>query len=67
MIDFSQIDTSVMDQIAIKLGIFAFVSITIMVFVAGLLTRIKVPAYIVRPVTGFTMIGCLYIAMKNYF
>lgn len=67
MIDFSQIDTSAMDQIAIKLGIFAFVSITIMVFVAGLLTRIKVPAYIVRPVTGFTMIGCLYIAMKNYF
>lgn len=67
MIDFSQIDTSAIDQIAIKIGIFAFVSITVMVIVAGLLTRFRVPGWVVRLVTGFTMIGCLYLAMKYYF
>lgn len=67
LIDFSQVDTSALGQIAIKLGIFAIVSITVLVVVAGLLTRLKVPAWVVRPVTGFTMIGCLYLAMKYYF
>ena len=59
-IDFSQIDTSVFDRMALFIGILAAGCVLLPMLVGGMLKIIKMPFFIVRIGVGFTGLGWFY-------
>lgn len=59
-IDFSQIDTSIINRMALFIGILAAGCLLLPLLVGGVLKIIRMPLFIVRIVMTFTGIGWLY-------
>ncbi|KOF09883.1 hypothetical protein AC739_12380 [Planococcus glaciei] len=59
-IDFSQIDNSVINDMALTLAIFIFGTAIVGGVVAGLLSRFRVPMFIANPVITAVILGCFY-------
>lgn len=65
-IDFSTIDTSIIDGMALTFAIFAFGTIAVLTILAVLMSRLKFPEFIARPIITFAALGCLYYWAKNF-
>ncbi len=59
-IDFSQIDTSIINRMALFIGILAVGCLLLPLLVGGVLKIIRMPLFIVRIGVTFTGIGWLY-------
>lgn len=65
-IDFSTIDTSVIDGMALTLAVFAFGTIAVLIVLAGLLSLFKIPRMMRQPIITFAAIGCLFYWVNNF-
>lgn len=59
-IDFSQIDKSVINDMALTLAIFVFGTALVGGVVAGLLNRFRVLMFIASPIVTAAVLGCFY-------
>lgn len=59
-IDFSQIDTSIIDRMALFIGILAAGCVCFPLLIGGVLKIIKMSSYIVRTGVAFTGLGWFY-------
>ena len=65
-IDFSKIDNTIFNEMALTLTIFVLGTAVVAWIIGIVLSKLKMPMFIVNPIITIAVIGCLYYWAKYF-